>query len=191
MKTQTPDQLIESVSKDLNQLTKQAAQLHTQACEVIKVEHKSKTLAKRKNRYTLNPHRIGRLIPEEVKNKHFRKEAREVERKLAIAFANLLVDKQVVSLNYQEIKRAADLVIDNLQKINKSLEGLPRWLSNVQERAKLLRYERRNELELDKKIFGKGPAKVTSEKVTVRTEGDIEMSKKKVTKATKATGKKD
>jgi len=176
-KTRTPDQLIENISKDLNQLTEQAIQLYKETYKVFIAEHKAKLLAKHKKGYGLNPHRANRIRPDEIKNKLLRKEAKEVERKLNATLANLLISKRMVGNSSQEVKRSANLVIHNLQALDKALQSSAKWLHHTQEEAKLLRYERRNELTLNEKIFGRGPAKATSKKT--RTKGDIKMTVKK------------
>jgi len=176
--SKTPSQLIKLISKDLNQLTKQAEQYNKQTCDIVEREHKSKLLAKRKYKYSLNPHRIERLYPEKVKDKSLRKQAREIERRLAVALDNLLVNKSQVVRGAQEVKHQAQMVILSLQRLDEALQELPKWLQYTEDQSKLLRYERRNELSLSEKIFGTmAPSEVASKEVGA--EGVIAMANKK------------
>jgi len=178
MNTQT---LQKYLQPKLNKLIKQAEQYHKQACGIVEAEHKSKLLAKRKHQYSLNPHRTERIHPDEIKDKALRKEAREVERKLFVNLDNLLLNKSLVTQNAQEVKRQAELVIANLQRLENALQELPKWVKYTEEQAKLLRYERRNEISLTKRIFGtEAPPKASSNN-TGASEGEIKMAKKDTT----------
>jgi len=173
-KMKTANEIVKEISADLRRLVKQADQLYKEAQSIVGAEHKSKLLAKRKRRYTLNPHRVGRLFPDEIKDRPLRKEAREIQRKLGQTFQNMLNFKRVLGNGSQDIERMANLVVSNLQNLDIALEKLPKWLDYLQKQVKLLCYERRRELELYEKVFGKGPVKGRK---SVRTVGDTEMAK--------------
>jgi len=67
-KYRTPSQLIEAITKDLQQLIKRAVDISEIGQEVVGAERASKILARRKvnGKYSLNPHRFHRLIPDEI-----------------------------------------------------------------------------------------------------------------------------
>lgn len=176
----TPAEIARSIKEDLNQLVKYAHQLLNQSKTTVEAERKSKNLMRLKQgKYCLNPHRYGRLIPEEISDKQYRSQAREVERKLTSEFSNLLQDKHIAVYETQEISRTANCTLNNLQAMDEALTGLTKQVNCMEDRVKLFRYQRREELNLYEKIFGVDSAKAARKIKKIRSQiGDTEMAKK-------------
>ena len=176
MATQTLKQLIASTIKTLDAQEREAKRQLHQVDKIFSAECKAKTLGKYKGRYRLNPRRVGKIVPEELKDRELRKEARDVKAKLDSAFESLLLTRQVITNRVASIASIRRVILLNLERLDKWSEEFPQWVGNTSQIAAVLRHRRRNELALAEKVTGISPTVKPSNK-TIGTKGDKSMAK--------------
>lgn len=170
--------LISNIVEKLDILVEQAVEIYnTQVLGVFKGLRKSKDLMKRGGRYSLNPHRKGRLVPEEIPKSH-RKQAREAVRKLEVEFTDLQTERLVTLAELKRVKGVSERTVKNVKEAVKAVKGLVQCAKDLESRRKLFSYQRRGELELYNKVFGKDSTKDHRKKKPRSRKGDIEMAKK-------------
>lgn len=177
MKTLTATEIAKSISKDLSRLCKQAKEVKTKSETTISNYRKEGHLQKRKRKYYLNTRRSDKLNPLEI-SKRFRREAKEVLRKLNIEFSNLMLYRKLVSDEEEKVKDASKAVLHHLAKMELAMENLGVSSGDLVSRCKLFNYERRRETELYERIFKENPVGGIRVKKTKGSKGDIQMSKK-------------
>lgn len=177
MQTKTVKQILTVLKEDLEQLVSKVDEGYKQMKEVMEACRKAKHLARRRNRYYLNPHRYGRLFPDDMSKQH-RKEARGIERKLETEFQNLLMEARVITSIRREASRLADCTVKHLQQFGTNNENLPNWLKGLGDRTKLLEYERSREIKLFEKTNGSGPTEGHKKSRGQKVKGGIKMAKK-------------
>lgn len=177
--TREPAQLIGSIRKDLEEWKKAINQYHRAALFQLTSLKKCKEVIRYKSgRFTLNPHRFGRLEPGEVP-KEFRKEAYKTNRKVTQEFQNLINHKAVIGNIRSDVHRLTGVMLESLGQMDSLLREGPRWLNLLEEKVKLFHYERRQEIALFNKVAGKDLTRKPKKTRGPKQEGEVKMAKKK------------
>lgn len=171
----TVEQIIKNLKKDLAPYLKRAKETQVEAKAFVEAFRKSKSLMRRGRRYSLNPRRVGRIVPYNL-GKSNRKEAKKVAARLVTELENLILNKRVIFDEAYRVSNEAECAATNLENLNKALETLLKWREQLEDRGKLFNYARRRELELHQRVFGDGPTKTRRKITKGQRKRGVEMS---------------